>query len=144
MPKQDPIVHFEIPADKVERAQKFYTKTFGWKIEKFDMPDTGSTSGDPYYMIFATETNKKGMAKIPGTINGGLMKRKAKGQPFMNYIAVKSITTKLKTIKKNGGKILMPKTLIGPGMGWIACFKDTEGNMVGLHQAPPEAKKKKK
>ena len=28
-------------------------------------------------------------------------------------------------------------------MGWIAAFKDTEGNMMGFHQAPkkPAAKK---
>lgn len=37
----------------------------------------------------------------------------------------------------------MPKTEIGQQMGWIATFKDTEGNMMGFHQAPkkPMAKK---
>src|SRR2546429_10018685 len=29
------IVWFEIPADNVERAKKFYGALFGWKIEKF-------------------------------------------------------------------------------------------------------------
>ena len=43
MAKKDPIVHFEIPADDVERAQKFYTEAFGWDIKKFDMPPSGST-----------------------------------------------------------------------------------------------------
>ena len=33
------IVHFEIPADDVERSKKFYSDLFGWKIEKF----TGQT-----------------------------------------------------------------------------------------------------
>ena len=28
------LVHFEIPADDVERSRKFYTDLFGWKIEK--------------------------------------------------------------------------------------------------------------
>ena len=32
------VVHFEIPADDVERAQKFYGELFGWKIEKFAGP----------------------------------------------------------------------------------------------------------
>ncbi len=32
------IVHFEIPADDVERARKFYGELFGWKIEKFTGP----------------------------------------------------------------------------------------------------------
>lgn len=52
----------------------------------------------------------------------------------MNYISVDSIDETLNNIKKNGGEILMPKTEIGPNMGWIACFKDPEGNMMGLHQ----------
>jgi uncharacterized protein len=29
------IVHFEIPADDVERSKKFYSDLFGWKIEKW-------------------------------------------------------------------------------------------------------------
>jgi uncharacterized protein len=28
------IVHFEIPADDVDRAKKFYSDLFGWKMEK--------------------------------------------------------------------------------------------------------------
>jgi uncharacterized protein len=27
------IVHFDIPADDIERAKKFYTDLFGWKME---------------------------------------------------------------------------------------------------------------
>ncbi|VVB85161.1 Uncharacterised protein [uncultured archaeon] len=26
------VVHFEIPADDLERAQKFYRNVFGWKM----------------------------------------------------------------------------------------------------------------
>ena len=29
------IIHFEIPADDVERAKKFYSDLFGWKMEKW-------------------------------------------------------------------------------------------------------------
>jgi predicted enzyme related to lactoylglutathione lyase len=29
------IVHFEIPVDDAERAKKFYTELFGWKVEQF-------------------------------------------------------------------------------------------------------------
>ena len=31
------VVHFEIPADDVERARKFYSTLFGWKIEKIEV-----------------------------------------------------------------------------------------------------------
>ena len=136
MNKKDPITHFEIPADDVERANAFYSQIFGWEIKKFDMPETGSTAGDPYYSIHATETDENNMIKNPGAINGGLMRRRNPAQVFMNYISVDSIEEKLSLIKEKGGDICMPKTEIAPGMGWIACFNDTEGNMMGLHEAP--------
>lgn len=125
-------MHFEIPVDDVDRAKKFYEELFGWKITRFDMPQ----GGDPYYMVYAAETDEKNMVKTPGTINGGMMKRQ-KGAVFTNYIAVDSISEKLEEIKSRGGEVLMEKTEIGPDMGWIAMFKDTEGNVMGLHETPP-------
>ena len=122
------IVHFEIPADDVERARTFYKKAFGWKIS------------DPWKMnYFFVETRKKG----EDGINGGLMQRKNPGQPFMNYISVKSIEASLDKVVRAGGTICLPKMEIGTNMGWIACFQDTEGNMMGFHQAPKPAAKKR-
>lgn len=129
----NPIVHFEIPADDVARASEFYTKTFGWEINKFDMP-----SGEAYYGVRTTEVDEKHQPTKPGEINGGLMKRKMPDQPFMNYINVASIEAVLPNISENGGIIVMPKTEIAPNMGWIAAFKDTEGNIVGLHELNPQ------
>ncbi len=122
------IVHFEIPADDVTRAQKFYKQAFGWKIS------------DPHKMdYFFVETRKPGEEGI----NGGLMERKMPGQPFMNYIAVKSIDAALARVLKAGGTICMPKMEIGQGMGWIGAFQDTEGNMMGFYQAGKVAAPKK-
>lgn len=36
-------------------------------------------------------------------------------------------------IEVNGGEIIMPKTEIGPEMGYYALFIDSEGNKLGLH-----------
>ena len=119
------IVHFEIPADNVARATAFYETTFGWTITAYPMP-----AGEEYYSVV---TRKKGE---PG-IDGGLMKRKDPGQPFTNYINVPSIDEMLQRVQANGGTVMMPKQEIGPNMGWIALFIDTEHNMIGLHQAPP-------
>ena len=122
------IVHFEIPADDVLRAQKFYKQAFGWKIS------------DPWKMnYFFVETRKQG----EDGINGGLMQRKMPGQPFMNYIAVKSVDAALTRVLKAGGNVCMPKTEIAQNMGWIAAFTDTEGNMMGFHQAPKASAAKK-
>jgi len=122
------IVHFEIPADDVQRAKKFYEKAFGWKIS------------DPWKMdYFLVETKAKG----EDGINGGLMQRKMPGQPFMNYLSVDSIDASCKKVEKAGGVVVLPKQEIAPGMGWIAAFKDTEGNIMGFHEVPNEPAAKK-
>jgi predicted enzyme related to lactoylglutathione lyase len=41
------IVHFEIPADDVERSKKFYNDLFGWKIEKWPGKLTSTLGSDP-------------------------------------------------------------------------------------------------
>ena len=88
------IVHFEIPADDVPRAKKFYEKALGWKIS------------DPWKMnYFVVETKQKGEEGI----NGGLMQRKNPGQPFMNYISVDSIDASCKKVEKAGGVVALPK-----------------------------------
>jgi hypothetical protein len=115
----NPIVHFEIPADDVQRAKKFYEEAFGWKIT------------DPYNMnYFIVETRAEGELGI----NGGLLQRHNPGQAFMNYISVDSIEDASKKVEAAGGIIVLPKQEIGQGMGWIAAFKDTEGNILGFHQ----------
>ena len=69
------------------------------------------------------------------------MKRNMPGQPFCNYVDVKSIDDFIGRIQAAGGTVIMPKQEIGPGMGSFAVFQDTEGNMMGLYQAAPAAKK---
>ena len=125
------IVHFEIPADDLARAKAFYEKTFGWKIKAFPMP--------PGQEYFGVTTRMKGEAGI----DGGMMKRKMPGQPFTNYVAVKSIDAMNKAVQANGGTIVLPKQEIGQGMGWISAFKDPEDNLIGLHQGPPAPPSKK-
>lgn len=118
------VMHFEIPADDVPRAKSFYEKTFGWTIKLFPLPP-----GEEYFGI---TTKRKGE---PG-IDGGLMKRKMPGQPFTNYITVKSIDAMNKTVQANGGTVVLPKQEIGKAMGWISAFRDPENNIMGLHEMP--------
>ena len=125
------VVHFEIPADDVARATKFYEKTFGWTIKAYPMPP-----GEEYFSVITRKKNTPG-------IDGGLMKRKMPGQPFTNYINVPSIDDMLQTVQANGGSVMMPKQEIGANMGWIALFNDPENNMIGLHQAPPTPPKRR-
>ena len=65
--------------------------------------------------------------------------RQNPGQPFMNYISVESIDDALAKVVAAGGTVALPRMEIGQGMGWIAAFKDTEGNILGFHQSPKKA-----
>lgn len=53
------IVHFEIPADDVERSRKFYTDLFGWKIEKWPGMDSGDDDGGSSNMEYWISKRKR-------------------------------------------------------------------------------------
>src|SRR6266478_378601 len=110
------VIHFELPADNIERAQKFYTGIFGWQFQKWDGPT-------PYWMIVTGPTGQPG-------INGGMMPRPAPGAGVVNTIGVTSVDDMTAAVEANGGKIILPKKAI-PGVGWLAYFTDTEGNQFG-------------
>ncbi len=124
--------HFEIPADKPDRARKFYEAAFGWKMNVME--------GMDYTMVSTGPVNEQGMPKEPGFIGGGIGPRGKNLQHPVVTIIVDEINDAVKKIEKNGGKITQTKTPVGDGtMGWMAYFKDSEGNTIGLYQWPPNA-----
>ena len=121
----DPVVHFEIPVDNIERAKKFYSSIFGWDIKKFDTPNM------EYFGMCTTEMDKKGMPAKPGAINGGMLKRDKNVKSPVVAMNVSSIDKYVKKIEKAGGKVVTPKIPIAE-MGFYAYVCDTEGNVIGL------------
>ena len=119
------IVHFEIPANDLEKLKKFYSDLFGWKIEK--MPGEME-----YWGIQTVPVDEKGMAVRPG-VNGGMMKRQMPETKHDNYISEESVDEYSKKVVKLGGQIVVQKMEI-PGLGWWALALDTEGNQIGLFQ----------
>jgi uncharacterized protein len=122
------VVHFEIPADDVERARKFYTGLFDWKIEKF----AGQTPME-YWMVMT------GKAEGQMGLDGGLMKRQDPHQQTIVYIDVPSVDEYVKKVVSLGGQVCMHKTAI-PGMGYFAVCLDPENNGFGLWENDPGAK----
>jgi predicted enzyme related to lactoylglutathione lyase len=118
-------IHFEIPAEKPERAMKFYEKVFGWKFEKW--------GGPMEYWVIRT-----GEDGTPG-INGGLMPRRDPAQPCVNTMDVPDLDATIGMVESTGGQCAVPKMPI-PGVGWLAYFKDTEGHIFGAMQPDPGAK----
>jgi predicted enzyme related to lactoylglutathione lyase len=74
------IIHFEIPADDVEKLKTFYEGAFGWKITHTPMG------------------------------NGGMMKKEDPNQGPVNYLSVEDIDWHIAKIKELGGSILMDKS----------------------------------
>jgi uncharacterized protein len=118
------VVHFEIPCDDPEKTMKFFREVFGWNFQQFGTED--------YWMTMTGDENKPG-------VNGGLMKRKHPGQPVVNSIDVPDLEVSLKKIGAGGGTVVVPKMPI-PGVGWLAYFKDPDGNIHGVYQNDPAAK----
>jgi predicted enzyme related to lactoylglutathione lyase len=121
----DKVVHFEIPADNVERAKKFYQDTFDWKITP--VPQLN------YTLLGTVEIDEKNMPKEAGAINGGLMERSFGIKGPVLTISVTNIDAAIEKIQKLGGKIVQGKMEV-PTVGFIAYFADTEGNILGLIQ----------
>jgi uncharacterized protein len=121
------VVHFEIPLDDVERGRKFYKEIFGWKLDI--MPEMD------YTMVQTSLSDESGRPKMPGSINGGMMKRQAPVHGPIITIMVEDMSATEKIIEKHGGKVVQKRTKIGDGsIGFAGYFKDPEGNVVGLFE----------
>lgn len=119
------VVHFEIPADDVQRLRKFYSSLFGWKIEKMSGPME-------YWSIETVPVDAKSEPARQG-VNGGMMKRQNPEHKPVNYILVESVDEYTKRIADLGGRIVAPKMEV-PGIGWWALALDPEGNQFAILQ----------
>jgi predicted enzyme related to lactoylglutathione lyase len=111
---------FEIPVTDMNRAMTFYSTVLGVELQKSDM------GGDPYTFF-------------PGMMSdvSGALVQSAQSVPndkgtTVYFSGGDDLAGSLSRVETAGGKIIVPKTSIGEGMGYFALFLDTEGNRVGL------------
>lgn len=123
------VVHFEIHAERPERAIRFYSQLFRWEFTKWTGPED-------YWLI------KTGDSSTPG-IDGGLIPRA--GQPegrlvnaYVCTIDVPDIDASLAEILRQGGEVVVSRMPVRR-VCWLAYARDTEGNLFGLMQADPAA-----
>jgi uncharacterized protein len=119
------IVWFEIPADDIERARKFYSELFGWQITKFPGP-----MEKPYWHI-----DTGGPDDSP---DGGMMERQHPQHGITNYVNVQSVDQAAAKVEKLGGKICMGRTAV-PQMGYFAVCQDTENNTFAVWETDENA-----
>jgi hypothetical protein len=111
------ICYVEIPAKTAEASAEFYSSIFGWKVRKrgdgelaFD--DTGAVSG-----TWVAQSDR------------------SVREQMRTYIMVDNILATLEQIEAAGGRVLTPRTDIGPG-GAFAGFTDPAGTEFGLYEEP--------
>ena len=117
---------FDLPADDVGRARKFYQSLLGWKIEPAK--------------DFLDKTQQRhsivtGEPQVGSMHTGGLYKRMMPGG-IMVFAIVKDMDRVLARVEQLGGKVLMPKTEIKDLKLIFSVIEDTEGNTLGLWTPP--------
>lgn len=112
------ICYLEVPAARAGASAEFYSRLFGWTLRKrgdgaqaFD--DSGGVSGS-------------WIEPGPGA---------PQGAPRV-YIMVDDLSKTLREIAAAGGRVVTPKTAIGPGGGAFAVFRDPAGTEFGLYEEP--------
>lgn len=113
---------FEIPVTDFLRAKTFYTAITGSEIHEMPHPEF------KYGMLpFDMQAGGVGGAIVQGK---GYVPSMTCSLVFLN--GGEDLDIALNKVEKAGGKILLPKTSIGPN-GFMAQFTDTEGNRIALH-----------
>lgn len=113
---------FEIPTTDLTRAMTFYSTVLetDFHVENF---------GGGNMAVF----NRSQPEAVSGClVQSEHIKPSASGT-VVYFNAGDDLALPLGRVEANGGKIIVPKTLITPEIGYFAVFADTEGNTVGLH-----------
>ncbi len=127
----NPVVRFEMPYRDRERAARFYTEAFGWKIDKLG-PEMGN------YALVTTAESDAIPGAPAGAISGGLYASKADwpAQYPSIVIAVEDMAAAMARVALAGGEVLGEPMLI-PGIGDYVAFFDTERNRHSMLKSIP-------
>lgn len=114
------VVWFNIPVLDLERAVKFYSTVMSVELTPMQIGHIRQANFPiaPGFSSGSLKQNKEGEPGAAGTmvyLNGG-----------------EDLSVPLARVEAAGGAVVKSKTPIGPN-GFMAIFKDTEGNHVALH-----------
>jgi len=112
---------FEIPVADEARAAKFYAEALGIELGEMQGPE-----GRPMKVFMNGEMPSGALIKGEGNAPSATGPLVYLNAPDLNGVVSRT--------EKAGGKVVMPKTDIGPH-GQIAMIVDSEGNRIGLHSA---------
>ncbi|GAA5174875.1 VOC family protein [Niveibacterium umoris] len=118
------VVWFEIPALDLDRACSFYEHLFGEPLKREAMGPDVTIAVFPY-----DGTGVSGCLQHAPGVAPALTGSKV----YLNADA--GLDTLLGRAVAAGGKVALPPVALPEGMGRFAHIVDTEGNLVGLHEA---------
>lgn len=112
---------FEIPVEGFDRAKKFYEKLLGIEIEEQEVG--GALMGF--------------LGNWQEGITGAIVKhewyRPSQDGVLIYLNAGEDLNPMLTRAEVGGAQVLMPKTKISDEVGYMAVFRDPEGNRIALH-----------
>jgi hypothetical protein len=110
----------ELPGgDDCRRTGRFYAAAFGWLVE-----DDGAA-------VWFREPS----GSLGGAFRGDLAA--GTGGPLL-YLAVDDAADALLRVRAAGGEVLTERTLVAPGVGYQATFRDPAGTTMGLFERARE------
>lgn len=127
--RANPVVHFEIYVDDMERARAFYEAVLGGPLERMPSP---TSEIDMEMWVFPMD-RETGMSSYG---SGGML---VKQEGFVAgvggtlvYFGCDDCGVQAALASEHGGSVVQPKMSIGEH-GFIALAHDSEGNLIGFH-----------
>ena len=127
--KFNPVVHFEIYVENMQRAKAFYQAVFDVELEHMPSP-TPEMEMDMWFFPMDKENGMSyygaggSLVKMDGFTPGA-------GGTVV-YFGCEDCAVQAERAKANGGSIQQAKMSIGEH-GFCAMVRDSEGNLIGLH-----------
>ncbi len=123
------IVWADIPVADLDRASKFYSQVLQIPINRVPGMDGIALPASP-------PTSGEAAPQAP-MVAFDLFVGKPSLEGVTVYLSVPDdYPSTLARVRAAGGEVLQEPQDMGPMVGVLAYFKDTEGNRIGLHQRP--------
>lgn len=128
----DIIVWADIPVTDLDRAAKFYSQVLGMPVNRMPGVDGVAIPGSPPAEGQPAPENMEMTVAFDLYVGG----KPSVDGPTVYLSAQGDIAGMLQRVRDAGGEVLQEPQDMGPMIGTLAFFKDTEGNRIGLHLPP--------
>jgi predicted enzyme related to lactoylglutathione lyase len=125
------IVWADIPVADLDRASRFYEQVLGMPVG----PAPGMEGIALFGMVPNAEMPMPPLSREP-IVSADLYLGGTPGGSgtTIYFSSFGDINGMVQRVREAGGEVLEEPTFRGPMVGWVAFFRDTEGNRVGIQQ----------